>query len=350
MRARNAELVFYFLITLGVLILSYFIFAPYLTVLFLAVIFAVVFFPVYDRLLNKIKGKGNLASLITVALIIIVILIPLFLIGILLFQETTDIYNSVVISGNGLVWVKNSLIVVEEFFNSIPGLTVDITQFTPKTSTIQNILSWLLNHLNILFSGLLKGALFLFLFVLSLFYLFRDGKNLVTYLIHLSPLTDTYDRKIVNRVGTSVNSVVKGYIVIAIIKGILGGVGFLIFGIGSPVLWGLVTAISSLLPTIGTAIVMLPAAGFLFATGHVGASIGLLIWAIAIVGAIDNVLAPFIIQKGVKLHPLLILLSVLGGIAMFGPIGFIVGPVILSLLFSLLDIYPILVGTPHDHK
>jgi predicted PurR-regulated permease PerM len=128
------------------------------------------------------------------------------------------------------------------------------------------------------------------------------------------------------------------------IQGILVGFGFYLFDVPSPAIWGFVAAISSIIPTIGTSMVTIPGVLFLLFTGHPLPALGLLIWAITAVGLIDNFLAPIIIKSGVNIHPFLILMSVLGGIAVFGPLGFIIGPVLLSLLFTLFDLYPMMFG------
>ena len=107
----------------------------------------------------------------------------------------------------------------------------------------------------------------------------------------------------------------------------------------NPVLWGLVAALAALIPGIGTALILIPAIGYLFFTGSTGAAIGLLIWGVVAVGLIDNFLGPMLVNRGVKIHPFLILLSIFGGLSFFGPVGFVLGPLIIALVFALLEIY-----------
>ena len=118
-------------------------------------------------------------------------------------------------------------------------------------------------------------------------------------------------------------------------------VGFWIFGVPNAILWGSFAAIAALIPGIGTALVLTPAILFLFARGEIFSAIGLLAWGVGVVGLIDNFLGPRLMGRGIELHPLIILLSVLGGIGFFGPIGFLLGPLIVSLFFALLDIYSV---------
>jgi len=133
--------------------------------------------------------------------------------------------------------------------------------------------------------------------------------------------------------------VIKGYLLIGLLQGILMGFGLWIFNIPNPGLWGVVAAIASLLPTIGTALVSVPSIIFLFVTGQTTSAIGLLVWAVILVGMIDNFLSPIIVSGKTNIPPLLILFAVLGGVSLLGPIGILVGPLTISLLYSLISLY-----------
>ena len=125
----------------------------------------------------------------------------------------------------------------------------------------------------------------------------------------------------------------------ALIQGILTAVGFTFFGIPNATLWGSVAAITALIPGIGTALVLLPAILYLYFSGETLFAVGLLLWGMTAVGLVDNFLGPKLVERGMRLHPFLILLSVLGGVGFFGPLGFLLGPLVLSLLFALIEIY-----------
>ena len=155
----------------------------------------------------------------------------------------------------------------------------------------------------------------------------------------LSPLSDADDQKIINKLSRAVNAIVKGYLLIALIQGILMALGLSFFGVPNPALWGLVTMITAFIPTIGTALVSVPAIIFLLLTGQTIEAVGLLCWAVAVVGMIDNLLSPIIVGNRINLPPLLILFSVLGGISLLGPVGILVGPLTISLLYTLISIY-----------
>ena len=158
-------------------------------------------------------------------------------------------------------------------------------------------------------------------------------------LIELSPLNDKEDEGVFDRLELAVNSVIKGNLVIALVQGVLTTIGFMLFGVPNAILWGTVAAVAALIPGIGTGLVFIPAVAFLFFTGANVPAFGLFIWGALGVGLIDNFLGPKLVGSGMKLHPLLVLLSVLGGLMYFSPAGVFLGPLSLSLLFALLSIY-----------
>jgi predicted PurR-regulated permease PerM len=137
----------------------------------------------------------------------------------------------------------------------------------------------------------------------------------------------------------TINGVIRGYLLIALIQGILMGLGLVIFGVPNPALWGLVAGIAALVPTIGTGLVAIPIIIYLYTTGDTASAVGFLAWATVIVGLIDNLLNPIIVGRKINIHPLVILFSVLGGIALLGPAGILVGPLIVSLLYTLGNMY-----------
>ena len=174
---------------------------------------------------------------------------------------------------------------------------------------------------------------------MAFFFLLKDGGKLKQKIISLSPLTKDEDEAIIKKIALSINSVIRGNLLIAVLQGISTSIGLTIVGVPNPIVWGTLAAVGALIPGVGTTIVLLPAIGYLYFTGQVIGAVGLLVWGILAVGMIDNFLGPKLVGKGAGLHPLLVLLSVLGGLILFGPIGFILGPLVISLLVVLLDIY-----------
>jgi len=332
---RTVELGFFFLLAAAAAAVSFFILKPYLAALFVAVVFSIVFRPFYEYLLRKL-GRPNLASSLSLLILLLVVLIPVTVFGFFIFDDAQRLYISAV-QGESIVTKLDALVApIEERLRAIsPDFSVKLSVYAEEA------LSFFVGNLGSAFSRAVGVVFKTVLMLLALFYLFRDGKKLHAHIVNLSPLANEYDERILRRLEDAISSVVKGKLLIVLIQGILASVGFWLFGIPHPVLFGALTSLAALIPFVGVAVVFVPAVLYLFFAGSVGAAAGLLVAGI-IIGSVDNVLGPILFERGLQLHPLLILLSVLGGLAFFGPIGFLAGPVALSLLVALLDIYPLL--------
>jgi len=334
---------FFFILLLGTVTTVVIIVLPFLTPVLLAIVGAVIAYPLYMRV-NKMLGKGSvrdsLSAFITVILVLIIVLVPLFFLIGSLYSEVQILYGTLTDEG-GRSGIINSLNTVsatlsKSLFNIFPAYTFDSLNVTEY---IKDLLVWLFSNLDKVFGSMAKVLGYVFVFLLSMFYFLRDGDTFKQKFISWSPLLDTYDEYITTTLRKAVWSVIAGTLTVSIIQGTLTGLGFYIFGIPAPAIWGSVAAIASLIPGLGTSLVIVPGAIYLLVTGNYLYAIGLAVWGVFAVGLIDNFLGPHLINKGVHAHPFLILISVLGGIATFGPIGFILGPLIIALLFALLDIY-----------
>ena len=336
MNNQKPQLYFLLAILAGTFVLVFFIFRPFLYALILAMIFATVLQPVYQKIVGFARGRQGLSALATILIVVAFIFTPLIFLGIQIFQEAQQLYFSLA-DGSGKIAIFN-------VFNSFPDSFKNYFPATQEFSLnidqyLKQGLSWLLQHLGSIFGSLAKMAVSSFLFLVALYYLLKDGQKLKAALIALSPLADADDEAIFQKLGMAINAVMKGNLLIALVQGVLTSAGFAIFGVPNAVLWGSVTAIAALIPGIGTALVLFPAILFLFLKGEVFSGVGLIAWGVGAVGLVDNFLGPKLVGRGMQLHPLIILLSALGGIGFFGPIGFLLGPLAVSLLFSLLDIY-----------
>ena len=335
---KNQKPQFYFLLVLliGTIILSFYVLRPFLTALILAVVFTVVFQPVYKKILKYTFNHEGLAALLTTIIIAVTIFTPLTLLAIKIFQESRDLYISLV-EGNGR----------ENFVNLLSGLLDSFRNYflLPDEFSInlgqylKDGLRWLLNNLGSLFSNFINILTTSFVFLISLYYLLKDGQKLKRAAIDYSPLANIDDEMILHKLELAIGSVIKGNFTIAILQGVLSAIGFTIFGVPNAILWGVAAAFAALVPSVGTSLVFIPVIALMFFTGQIFSALGLVFWGALAVGLVDNLLAPKLISRGMKLHPLLILFSVLGGLVFFGPVGFILGPIILSLLFALLHIY-----------
>lgn len=335
MKKTNAELYFLLALLLGVLALAFLIFKPFLTVLALALVFATVFYPVHTKALAVTGGRNAIAALLSTLTVLVVVILPLTVLGIQILRESTELYTVLVAQGGASEFSR----VISETFARYDVFTGLLPVPDTLGQYVTQGLGWLLGHLGSLFASIAKALLNVFLFLLALYYLFKDGRAFKSAVIALSPLQDVHDETIVRKLSLAINSVIRGSLTIAVIQGVLTAVGFALFGVPNPTLWGSVAAIAALIPGVGTALVIVPAVLYLYVTGDAAYAGGLLAWGIVAVGLVDNLLGPKLVERGVRFHSFLILLSILGGLSFFGPLGFLLGPLVLSLLFALLDIH-----------
>ncbi|HEX8591433.1 MAG TPA: AI-2E family transporter [Candidatus Paceibacterota bacterium] len=324
----------------AVAVLAFFIFKPFLTPLALAAIFAVVLYPLQRFFLKRLKGWSGLAAAVTILVVTVCLLVPLSAIALRIIGEAQHTYVSLT-QGSGLANTQGAVLYIGESLEpSAPGsyafaqrIASDLNQY------VENGLRWLLGHTGAAFSSLLNVALDLFIFFIALFAFLKNGPAIRAQLLHLSPFNDDDDDRIFNRLALTINTVVRGSLAVSLIQGVVASVGYVIFGVPNPLLWGLITCIAALVPGVGTALVIAPAIGFLLIAGDTVSALGLLAWGIAAVGLIDNFVGPMLMSRGIHLPSLVILLSVLGGLAFFGPAGLFLGPLTVSLLLALFSLY-----------
>lgn len=339
MQAKSLQQAFFLSILAGVLIVTGFIFLPYAVVLAVSATFAVILHPFYKRVLHLVRGSEGVASALTVLSVFVLVLAPVSLIAYQVANEAHDAYVMIQNSQDGGV-----LALEQAFFAPVqqwfPGFRPDMELYT------QQALDAVTSHLGAVFSSTLQIIFDIFLGIISLYYFLKDGRRFVKSLIALSPLADKYDQQIFDRMGAAINSVLRGQLLVALIQGFLSGIGFYLFGVPNPALWGTVAAVCALVPGVGTSLVLIPVIAYLFLSGSYLPAVGMTVWGAFGVGLIDNLLGPTLIGKGARVHPLFILFGVIGGIAMVGPMGFLLGPLTVSLLFALLDIYRLLILKP----
>lgn len=312
--------------------LVFFIFKPYLITLAVAATAAVILHPLYERVLAFTKGRETISSLFMVLLTVVVLLIPLTFIGIQIAVEASGVYED--LRAGSASFSTDLFSTLEGLVRQyIPGATLNLSQYAGQA------LNWIAGSLQSFFSGTVRAILLVFLGTIAYYYMNKDGKKFIKMLIELSPLTAKEDAELISRLRSAVNSVIRGSLIIALLQGTVTGIGLAIFGIPSAVLLGSIAGVGALIPTVGTSVVLAPVIVYLGISGDYVSAIGLLIWGILAVGLIDNFLHPILVGHGMKMHPMFIFFAVIGGIAFFGISGFILGPLVMSLLFGLLDIF-----------
>jgi predicted PurR-regulated permease PerM len=337
MEYRQLQAYFFLGILVGVGLLTAFLFLPFFDALLLGAIFAVALEPLHRRIERALDERGGWPALLTTVILLLAVLGPLLSFGALVFQEAKDFYTSFDRGGAPLLGdalegtVAGAL--PQGLRSFLPASTLDLRAY------LAAVLNLLVENLGSIFSSTVKVGFTVVVSLFVFYYLLKDGRKLIRFLMTISPLSDRYDREILDTLLRAVRSVVWGTLVVAFVQGMLATVGFFVFGVPNAAIWGVVVVISALIPAVGTALVTFPASAYLFLTGSTGAALGLFLWSALLVGMIDNFLRPKLIERGTHLHPLLIFLSALGGIGLFGPIGFLAGPLVLSLFFALLRIY-----------
>ncbi len=254
MHSKIIEKYFFYGLLLVPFIFSFFILRPFWAVLVLGIAFSVVLHPL-QRWLTDRKVSGSLSSLLIVLLFTLLLCGPLLGIGVLVFNQSKDIYQSVVEN-------KNSIPALDSINDGINGLLpvgVDFDIHDKATDFI----SYISGNIAKIFSTTVSAFFSFILMLFILFYFLRDGSEWKKTIIVLSPLGDTEDKKIIDRLEVAIKSVILGNLLISCLQGILMGFGLWAFGIPNPAVWGLVAAITSLIPTIGTALVSVPAVLFL---------------------------------------------------------------------------------------
>lgn len=327
---------FFLGLLIAILALNAIVFYPFLGTLIFAGTFAALFGPWHKKIFGLMPKLPAMASFLTILLIFVLIITPLVFMGILVFNQAQDFYFSLVAGApQGATFAGTFSYLAEQ----VPSLSYLLPFIDSLDVYAQQAAGYIAKNLGAVFSGVASAALNIFITLVALFFFFKDGSHFRTALLRFSPLEDGDDAMILAHLDRVVNSVIKGSLFVALIQGILAGIGYLVFGIPSPALWGATTTLTALIPGIGTAAIFLPAIIYLYAIGKTSAAIGLLIWGFVIVGGVDNILKPKLIGSSAGIHPFLILLSVLGGLIIFGIYGFLLGPLLLGLLFALIDMH-----------
>lgn len=330
MQTKIMEKYFFFGLLFLTLVFTFFIFRPFWIVLVLGASLSVILYPIYEWL-QKMKLPNWLSSFLAVFLLVILILGPLLGIGVLVFNQSQNVYNFIVNSGDA-----------GSFINSFEN---NINSFLPSNMKLNTsemfsgFISFISGNIAQIFKSTLTTFFSFILMLLTIFYFLKDGEKWKKFFILISPLNDQDDHKIITRLRQTISSVFNGYLFIALIQGLLMGLGLAIFGVPNAALWGVVAGIASLIPTFGTAFVSIPAIIFLYATDNTAGAIGLLVWSVALVGTIDNFLSPMMVGRKINIPEIVILFSVLGGIALLGPVGILIGPITVSLLYTLISMY-----------
>lgn len=335
---KDYNIYFFFVILFGLTVLAFFMMKSFLIPFLFALILVHFFNPVYNFLLKKTGQKG-LSSGLTCLLIALIIIIPVLVILMLAANEVQSAVTR--LAGNsdifsGIINLTDKIAAVP-FFKAIDF--ENIINQNSLLSASKNFSQGFLYVLQGAYTGLLRFIFVMFIMFFSLFYMFIDGQRFLKKMMQLLPLQKKYDKALLQSLNSMVRATVKGTILMAALQGIASGLLFWLAGVSSPLFFGILVALSSVIPSLGSGLVWLPVGVGMILLGHFGAGLAIILTGFLVISTMDNLLRPKLIGSDTEMHPLLILFSTLGGIAIFGIAGFIVGPIIISLLVSLWDIY-----------
>jgi predicted PurR-regulated permease PerM len=331
MTSSRSESYFSIGILLAAAVLVVMVFLPELDAIALGVSVAVLFQPWYAALKKSLHDRSGAAAAIIVLLAVAIILVPLIFLGLQMFAEAQGLYGQIASGGASAVplvsWFRASI------HQWLPSLNIDLTPY------IQQVLGFLIGDIGPIFSGVLAAVGTLFLSFFALYYFLKDGSKLRAALVTHGPLPPAHAEEILVRLYARAGSVIRGSLLVAVLYGVLTGIGFFIFGLPSAILWGAVTAVASFIPGIGVLLIVVPGIVSLYLGGNIIAAIGLLAWLLVMSTTIEAYLRPRLLGGKEKIHPMLMLFAVLGGLSFFGPIGLLLGPLALCLLLTLLESY-----------
>jgi predicted PurR-regulated permease PerM len=338
MQKKRITIIFLLVLCGCCLYLTFLLFAPFLYPLLAAVVIAIVFHPAHARI-QKLIGRPGLAALISTLLVVLIIVVPTILILAAVIREISGLI--------GLIDQKSA-----ESGGLIPFVTkvaerplgwlsqfIDVSSINFQDALrgrLEGVSKFLLTELGALVGNLSSFAFNSAIALVTLAFLFREGRSLARRLGALMPLSSEQVEKLFSGIESTIISTVYGGLVVAACQGALISLALWVFGVPSPILWGVVAAFFALLPVVGTAVVWVPAALYLLLNGHWVQALIMVGWGGGVVGTVDNLLRPFLIRGRVQMHSLLIFFAVLGGVSVFGFIGLILGPVIVAVTQTVL--------------
>lgn len=311
---------------------------PFYGAVFWAIVVAVLFAPIERRICHAWGGRRNLSALATLAIVLVVVILPLAWVTTMITQEAATLYERV---QSGEVrpgeWFRQIFAALPSWATSL----LDRFGLTSLSSVQDRFAEGLTRGVRFLLSqGVSIGqntfqfvvAFFVMLYLL--FFFLRDGDVLARRIRLAFPLQTDVKSRFVQKFTTVVRATVKGNVVVALLQGLLGGIALWVLGIHAPVLWAVAMAVLSLLPAVGAALIWLPIAAYLLATGALWQGIALIAYGVLVIGLVDNIVRPVLVGKDTRMPDWVALISTLGGIAVFGVNGFVIGPVIAALFIA----------------
>jgi predicted PurR-regulated permease PerM len=336
---------FFFALLLVILYGAFLILTPFLKALTWAAILCILVYPLYAWLLRLLRGRATAAALIVIVLITLLVVLPGVRLAGFLSDEAVELVKTVrsLMNGDGLEvwrekpWVQELLRLWSLVSFELAAFEIDWKELLVQGAQFSS--GFLVAQVKGIAQNVFLFAVNFIIALFTLFFFLRDGKNFFYRIRRLLPMDQEHQDRLFDNIINSVFGVVHGLVLVALLQGILAGLAYWALGVPFAILWGTATAFTALLPVGGSTLVTVPASIYLFLQGETLKGAILLAWSLGIVGTIDNILKPLFIGSRLRLPMLLLFFGILGGLALFGALGLILGPVLFALLAALLDLY-----------
>lgn len=330
---------------LGYLYMVFTILGPFLRSLAWAIIIGLATFPLYRRLRTRLGDRPLLSAAVMTPAVMLVFVMPVVTLILMMTQEVVGVYQllqqEVAVSGPISFDRLQDFPLVRELAE---GLQPYLEQFGLSfREAVQmgtgRVMGFLLDYSSSMIRNSLAFTAKVILMVMALFYIYKDGEVLLERFWSVVPIPDENRAVVVVTVKRVLSAVIYGVFLTCLVQGLLAGIGYWIFELPSPLLFGALTAVAALIPFVGTALVWVPAVGYLLLEGEVNRGLFLFLWCFALVVPADNLIRPFFISGKGHLSLLVVALGLLGGLAAFGFVGIVIGPLVLALFRAFLDLY-----------
>jgi predicted PurR-regulated permease PerM len=342
--SRNPILLFFLACFIGSMFLLGWLFLPFMAILILGAVVTGIFYPLYRFISRHPKIRPNFASLLTCLLIFFVLFVPIvFFVG-SLTQQAYGLYQKA--QGAAINQQIDSLLqethVLEKANHFLSKFEIEITGDEFKkgvTEAAKFVGLFLFEQARAIASNTLAFLLNFFLMLMVIYFLLIDRDKLVAYIVDLSPLPSDQEWKLIGKFSDIAGAILIGNGLGGFIQGVLGGMTFWVFGLPSAFLWGVIMGLLAFLPIIGIGVVFIPTSIYLFLKGRIAASIFFIVFYLLLSMGIEYVFKPKLVGQRVKMHPLLVFFAIIGGLKLFGILGIIYGPLIVTAFLTLAEIY-----------
>ncbi len=338
MEQRRIERAWFFIFLAAVTVSFLWLTLDFIGPVFWAAVLAIIFNPLQRSLEERLKGRKTPSALFTTIIIVLVVFIPIVLVGVAVSQEALNLYNRIQ-SGN--VNLQDVLTRIDPLLRNVTArVGIDPATIGPRISeSVGSAAQLIATRAVIVGQNVLSVAAQTALMLYLLFFFLRDGDKLLATLNFAVPMGNGRQQTLFRRFAAVTRATLKGSLLVGLVQGALGGLLFWVLGLRAPVFWGVIMAMLSLLPVVGPAVVWAPVAIYLMFTGSMTKGIILVAGGVLVVGTADNILRPLLVGRETRMPDYMVLLSTLGGLSVFGPAGFVAGPVLAALFLSVWDMF-----------